>query len=303
MKKSGIISFVLFAGLLNCCLASADEAAVRKTLGDYVDVFNQKAVDKVAEFWTKNGTHTDRETGERTEGRAAIQADIAAILKDSSGMKLSATIDHIKLITPDVANVEGETTVVVSDTDPIVSKFTAILVRQGDRWLLDSIEEMDLPYDSSAANALKQLEWLIGEWVDDAGDTKVSTKFRWTANQTFLLRSFDVETKEGVTLTGTQVIGWDPRNQIIRSWSFNSNGSFGEGFWTQDGGRWNSKSTQTTPSGEIASGTYVMERVDNNSFTIQLVGHEIDGQPLPSEPAVKISRVVPETASAPTPQN
>jgi len=47
--------------------ASADEAAVRKTLSEYVHVFNQKTPEKVAEFWTKKGTHTDRETGERTE--------------------------------------------------------------------------------------------------------------------------------------------------------------------------------------------------------------------------------------------
>lgn len=303
MYKSGTIAFVLLAGLLNCGVATADESAVRKTMADYVDVFNQKAADKTAEFWTENGTHTDRESGERTEGRAAIQADIAAVLKANSGMKLSATIDHIKFVTSDVANIEGETTVVVTDSKPIVSKFTAILVRQGDRWLLDSIEEMNMPQQESAADALKQLSWLIGDWVDNAGDTRVSTRFRWTANQTFLLRSFDVETKDGVTMTGTQVIGWDPRNHTIRSWSFNSNGSFGQGLWTQEGNRWVSKSTQTTARGTLASGTYIMEPIDNDSFTIQLVGHEVDGEPLPSEPAVKIVRVVKETASTSTPQN
>lgn len=161
--------------------ADADETVVRKTLAEYVDVFNQKTAEKVAGFWTEKGTHADRETGERTEGRDAIQADMTELLKEGNDFKLSATIDGIRFITADVASVEGETTVVLSDAEPIVSKYTAILVHQGDKWLLDT----PLPQPASTADALKNLEWLVGEWVDDSGDVKVATTFRWTDNQAF----------------------------------------------------------------------------------------------------------------------
>jgi len=118
--------------------APADEAGVRQTLSDYVGVFNTKAADKVAEFWTENGTHTDRETGQRIEGRDAIQADMIEVLSGLSEAKLSAKIDHLRFITSDVARVEGETTLATSDGELVVSGFIAIVVSQNDKWLIDS---------------------------------------------------------------------------------------------------------------------------------------------------------------------
>lgn len=303
MKMMGTVLIVLVVAFATNPRSHADEAAIRQVLAEYVDVFNHKEASKVGQFWTETGTHVDRETGERTSGRNAIQADITEVMQEERGGKLSATIERLKFITPDVASVEGETTVVLSDEAPLVSAFTAIVVHQDDKWLLDSIEEMPLPQPPSSAEALKELNWLIGEWVDDSDDVKVATTFRWTANKAFLLRSFEVETKDGVTMTGTQVIGWDPIVQQIRSWSFNSDGSFGESTWDRNGGSWLSKSVHTLASGESASGTYVLERVSDDEFTIQLVGHEIDGQPQPTGAVAKIVRVNEHSAAKTTPQN
>lgn len=303
--KTVLILGSLLIGL--CCPSAlqADEASVRKTLSDFVDVFNQKDAEKLASFWTENATHTDRETGVRTEGRAAIQADFTKVFAESPSMKLTAEAERIKLITPDVARVEGQTTIVPSDADPVNYAFTAILVRQGDRWLFDSIEEASIPVPATSTDALKELEWLIGSWVDESNEMKVKTTFRWSANQAFLLRSFTVESAtvesaESVALEGTQVIGWDPRGQQIRSWTFNSDGSFGESTWSKNDNSWLAKSTQTSMSGEVSAGTYVLEKIDNDSFTIQLIGHEINSEPQPAGAPVKIIRVTEEPAVVPS---
>lgn len=285
-----------------CCPSAlqADEASVRKTLSDFVDVFNQKDAEKLASFWAENATHMDRETGVRTEGRAAIQADFAKVFAESPSMKLSAQAERVKLITPDVARVEGQTTIVPSNAEPVESAFTAILVRQGDRWLFDSIEEAAITVPATSTDALKELEWLIGSWVDESNEMKVKTKFRWSANQAFLLRSFTVESADSVALEGTQVIGWDPRGQQIRSWTFNSDGSFGESTWSKNDNSWLAKSTQTSTSGEISAGTYVLEKIDNDSFTMQLIGHEINSEPQPAGAPVKIIRVTEDPAVVPS---
>lgn len=282
---------------------SCDEAAVRKTLSDYVDVFNQKAVDQIGRFWTASGTHVDRETGERTEGRDAIQADLTEVLTTQPNIRLSAKIDRFKMVTATVASVEGQTTVVLNGADPIVSAFTALMVYEGDRWLLDSIEEMPLPQPEKPSDALSELQWLIGDWVEDSGDLKVSTTFRWTANQAFLLRSFSVRTQDEIEMSGTQIIGWDPFQKQIRSWTFNSDGSFGESTWVRDGSNWLSKSQQTLPDGSIASGTYVLGQVDGDSFTLQLLGHERNGEPQPAGPTVKIVRTQTSSPASTDPQN
>jgi uncharacterized protein (TIGR02246 family) len=302
--KRRVIAFCLvllsFAG--SACV-NADDAAVRKAMEEFAEVFNQRDAAKLASLWTETATHTDRETGERTEGREAIQADFAEVFSEQAEIKLALTVDRVKLVTADVASVEGQTTVVLSDSDPIESKFTAVLVHQGDRWLIDSIEETTLPLPATSADALKELEWLVGAWVDESEEATVRTTFRWSANQAFLLRSFTVESKEGVDLEGTQVIGWDPRSQQIRSWSFNSDGSFGESFWSKNGNSWLSKSTQTSTSGELSVGTYVIEKIDESSFTIQLIGHEINGEPQPGSDPVKVVRIQNETEIVPASSN
>lgn len=295
MLKSCAAIFFLVAAATSCHTGNCDEAAVRKTLADYVNVFNQKAVDQVGSFWTASGTHIDRETGERTEGRDAIQADISEVLKTQPNIRLSARIDRFRMVTATVASVEGQTTVVLSDAEPIVSAFTALMVYEGDRWLLDSIEEMSLPQPEKPGDALGELQWLIGDWIEESGDIKVSTTFRWTANQAFLLRSFNVQTQDEIEMSGTQIIGWDPFQRQIRSWTFNSDGSFGEATWVRDGSNWLSKSQQTLPDGSTASGTYVLGQLDDNSFTMQLLGHEQNGEPQPAGPMVKIVRA--QTAS------
>jgi len=104
-------------------------------------------------------------------------------------------------------------------------------------------------------------------------------------------------------MTGTQVIGWDPQQQQIRGWSFNSDGSFGESTWSRNGDSWMCKSIQTLATGETASGTYVMERPDDSSFTIQLIGHEVGGEPQPAGAPVRVVRVEQQSEAVVSPRN
>lgn len=287
-----VIMMLLSSPSISANRVSADEVQIGKSLDQFVAAFNEKNAEKLAACWTETATHTDRETGERTEGRAAIQADFTKIFAAQPEIKLSASITRVKLITADVAQVEGLTTVLDGSGVPVESVFTGILTRSNDKWLFDSIEETASPVPATPADALQQLEWLIGEWTDEASDVKVRTTFRWSANRAFLLRSFVAESADGSTLEGTQVIGWDANLQQIRSWTFNSDGSFGSSLWSKNGNSWIAKSSQTSANGDISSGTYVMEQVDENSFTLQLIGHEINGDSQPAAPAVTITRVM-----------
>lgn len=281
-------------------LLMADEVQIGKSLDEFVAAFNEKNAEKLAACWTETATHTDRETGERTEGRAAIQADFTKIFAAQPGIKLSAALTRTKLITAEVAQVEGLSTVIGGDGVPVESVFTAIMTRSGEKWLFDSIEETAAPVPATPADALQELEWLIGEWTDESGDVKVRTTFRWSANRAFLLRSFVAESADGIALEGTQVIGWDANLQQIRSWTFNSDGSFGSSTWSKNESSWLAKSSQTSANGDISSGTYVLERVDENSFTLQLIGHEINGDAQPAAPAATITRVMSSVEVSPS---
>ena len=60
MQKSLVIQLAFSVSILLTSFVDADETAVRKALGEYVDVFNQKAAEMFGGFWTEKGTHTCR---------------------------------------------------------------------------------------------------------------------------------------------------------------------------------------------------------------------------------------------------
>jgi uncharacterized protein (TIGR02246 family) len=269
----------------------ADEAAIRKAITAYAEAFNNKDLKAVSAMWAAQASHTDRETGERTEGREAIVADIAADFKENPKSRLSGRVDRIRLIKPDVASIEGQTTFATPDEEPTVSTFTAIVINEKGKWLIDSIDEMPEPQPPSPSVALKELEWLVGHWVDETPEVRVDTTIRWSPNRAFLLRSYVVQMADAEQQEGTQVIGWDPRSREIRSWSFNSDGSFGDGTWSRNGEDWLIKSSQTLVDGRAASGTYVLTQVDKDTVNLQLIGHDVEGEPQPAAPAVKMARM------------
>ncbi len=187
------------------------------------------------------------------------------------------------------------------DEAPTISTFSAILINEKGKWLIDSVVELPMPAPATPEAALKDLEFLVGHWVDESPETRVDTTVRWTPSRSFLLRSFSVESAEGQSHQGTQVIGWDPRSREIRSWTFNSDGSFGDGTWSRSGDDWLIKSSQTQADGQAASGTYVLTPVDKDTLSLRLIGHEVEGEPQPNGPSVKIVRVAAEAAPAAAP--
>lgn len=286
--------------LLVTTSALADEAAIRQSIAAYADAFNRQDLEMVIGYWSENGVHVDRETRERTEGRAAIKADLADTFEGSSDATLAGRVDRVRMVKPDVAHVGGEVVLSVPGEDTTTTTFSAILVNQQGKWMIDVIEESPAPVPSNNYEALNELNWMIGNWVDDGGDIQVKTSVSWAANDAFLLRSFAVTTADDVVRQGTEVIGWDPRSGEIRSWSFQGDGSFGDGTWRKNGDDWMVKSSQTLPDGRAASGTYIFSKRSDDELSVRLIGHVIEGEPQPSGEGATLRRVAeePEAATA-----
>lgn len=246
----------------------ADEAAVKKMVSDYSDAFNNQNLESVTSFWTPNGLHIDRETGERTEGRDAIVADIRDSFDSSPDARIQGRIVDLRFIRPDVACVEGRVIASSPGVAPTESDFSAILVSADGKWMIERIEERPVPVPSTSYDALRELDWLVGTWKDESNTMRIDNVFRWSDNGAFLIRSFGMQADDGTSQSGTQVIGWDPRSQEIRSWSFNSDGSFGDAVWSKSGSDWLVKSSQTLSDGLAASGTFVIARKDDDRMTI-----------------------------------
>jgi uncharacterized protein (TIGR02246 family) len=272
---------------------SPEQDEIEKTARAYADAFNNKDAKTLASLWAPEGVYTNRETGERTAGREAIQTQFAEILKEPSAKRLSVALNDMRLIKPDVAIADGRATVTVAGEEGTKSTaFSAVFVKHGDQWLLDSVHETQAPIPPSPRAALAELEWLVGAWIDDSDDANVATSVRWSPHEAFLIRSFRVQLPDDdEPREGTQVIGWDARNKQIRSWTFDSDGSFGEGTWSKNGDDWLVRMSHTLADGRVASGTQVVSRIDNDNLTVQSIGSEVEGEPTPTAEPVKVIRV------------
>jgi uncharacterized protein (TIGR02246 family) len=300
VPKSAVRAVSLLIALIVAVESSADEPAVKSMIDEYTNAFNAKSLEKVMQFWSESGVHIDRETGQRTEGQDAIRADIAEAFKQRPNSRMLGRVESWRLITPEVASVQGQVTVGSPGEPPSLTDFSAILVGKDGKWMIDTIEEMPTPVPATSYDALRDLEWLVGTWSDESDEAKVKNVFRWSPSNAFLIRSFSVEFADGDVRQGTQVIGWDPRSQEIRSWTFNSNGSFGDATWSKNGEDWLIKSSQTLSDGQAASGTFALSRIGEDQMTLKLIGHEIEGEPQPTERSVTVVRQSEEPLDAST---
>lgn len=125
---------------------------------------------------------------------------------------------------------------------------------------------------------LAMLDWIVGDWVNESGDSSIEFNCHFTKNGSFLVRSFkNVSTSEN-QMSGMQVIAWDPKRAAIRSWTFDSAGGFGEDTWSQSGNRYTIRATYTLPDGGTASAVNVFTFVDSDRCTWKSVSREIDGE-------------------------
>ena len=126
------------------------------------------------------------------------------------------------------------------------------------------------------------------QWTADADNAEVEVDCNWTKNKNFLTRAFKISIDDD-SFSGMQIIGWDPAAKTIRSWTFDSNGTFAEATWEQRGGRWFIRNRGTLPDGRTATMINVMKQVDANSFTWQTIERTAGGELLPNIDEIRLS--------------
>jgi hypothetical protein len=131
-----------------------------------------------------------------------------------------------------------------------------IYARRDGRWLVAG--EREYPGEEpSIRDRLKEMEWLLGDWVDESEEAVILTTCRYTPDRAFLLREIRIEVGGKDVMTGTQRIGWDPEARQFKSWEFDSEGGHGEGLWARAGAaRWLVKARCVLADGRVATATH-----------------------------------------------
>jgi uncharacterized protein (TIGR02246 family) len=272
---------------------AADEAAIRKAVESYVAAFNQGDAKALAAMWSPEAVYTNPLSREQVVGRAEIEKQFAAIFAAAKGAKLEAKTTSVQFVSPSVGIEQGTARVLVPDQAPEETEYTAVYVKRDDQWLLDRVTEEDVPVVLSHYEHLKDLEWMIGRWVDQDDDATVVTECSWTKNNNFITRSFTVQIRDRIDMAGMQIIGWDPAAKQIRSWVFDSDGGFGQATWKKKGNRWYSQQSGVLPDGRKTTAVHIITYVDDNTCTLQSVNRTADGELLPNIDEVVVGRQSP----------
>jgi uncharacterized protein (TIGR02246 family) len=262
----------------------AEESAQR-----YTEAYNKGDAKALAEFYAEDVDYIDQD-GVETKGRTAIEKLLAENFKANPGVTLNLSIDEIKQLTPEVRVNRGVAIVTPRDGAGAATRYVAINIKKGDRWLISQLTETDVPAPT-AYSQLQALEWLVGNWENKAGDQTVQTKITWAGDKNFLVRKFNVKGSEQDETNGWEIIGWDPERHQIRSWIFDSNGGFGESTWVNDGEHWLIQASNVLPDGSHSTAEHVLTRVDDNKFSWESQNRSLDGDPQPSLDKIDVQRL------------
>ena len=296
MYRTLVVSLCLvlacqFGPVANRASASDDEAGVRKAIASYVDAFNKGDAAAVAAHWSESGEWIDP-AGTPIQGRDAILEEMKTYFSGDQKPRIELLDLSVRFLAPSVAVEEGTAIVTRAGEVANESSYLAIHVRENGKWRLSSVRELaprPIP-PPSHYEQLRELEWMIGEWIDDQGGAAVTVRGEWTANRNFISRSFTVMIEDRIDMSGTQVIGWDPAAKTIRSWVFDSDGGFYQGVWSHTDNRWSIRAVGVLPDGRKASMMTIIRLIDDDTFTLQSVGREVAGELLPNIDEVTVIR-------------
>jgi uncharacterized protein (TIGR02246 family) len=267
-----------------------DEAAIRKSVESYTEAFNKQDAKTLAAHWSPEAVYTDPVTGDSVTGREAIEQQFTSNFEKLKGAKLETAVASIRFVSPNVAVEHGTARVVVGQENPAESAYTAIHVKRDGKWLIDRVTEEDVPELVSNYEKLKDLEWMIGTWVDEDEQSSVKATCQWSKNRNFIVRSFSISVGDRLDKSGMQIIGWDPASKQIRSWVFDSDGGIGEGVWTNKGDKWYVTAKDTSADGQKLTSQNVITVIDKDRFTWQSVDRQVDGHLLPNIDEIVVFR-------------
>ncbi len=149
-------------------------AELQATAQAFVEAFNHGDAKAVAALWTKDGEYID-ESGQRFEGRDAIEKEYASFFAAHPAAKVNVVLDSFRLASDTTAIEDGRALV---QLDPNRSgeygRYTAVHVKADGKWLMSSVR------DRASSRPVRQVTCTtLGGW-SGPGPLKRAVQ-RWTS--------------------------------------------------------------------------------------------------------------------------
>ena len=170
----------------------------RAVVAEFARAFNAGDVKAVAGLFSSDARLVML-NGRAVSGRTEIEQLFASSFEAYPGQKIEIKTESLRLLGADAAIEEGTATITSaraagdSRGSGETNRYTVAYIKRDGRWLQDSVRDYPLAESAAEPTAherLQELEWLVGDWVDESDEAEVHTTCRWSENQSFLLRRF-----------------------------------------------------------------------------------------------------------------
>ena len=263
------------------------ENEIRQTSENYTKAFSSHDPEALLPYWDRDAVYVNPTKEKFLAGHDMLAQEFKKLFEDHAD-KLQISLKTILFPEPGKAVETGRFRITFSDgKPPMENAFRAIMINDGKNWLFQNVRQIPLESIESNASHLKELEWLVGNWIDSDEDVDIETKTSWEYKN-FLIQRFTMKLYDQEALAGQQIIGWDPFEKQIRSWIFDSDGGVGEGRWHKKGDDWVVKMVYTLANGGKASSIQIYRKIDDHSYTWASEARDVNGEILPNISPIKI---------------
>lgn len=294
MKTSRVLA--LFSFLPGLCLAqiqtqpTPEQVVVIANDRAYEEAYAKADVQALVSFFAADAEYT-AEDGGTYSGLPEIEEAIRNGLRANPGSVLAIHVDSVRALALDVLLEKGTTEVTARSGETSGAHYTAVHVKRDGSWKISELVERPLSGDSPRQH-LSELAWLTGKWEesDPSNDLVVESQYSWARGGSFLTRNVKVTHRGEVTLEGWQIIGWDPLEEQIRSWTFDTGGGFAGGLWTREGDRWLIRETGVAPGGNRTAADNTLTKLSADRLAWESNNRFLDGEPQPGIDRIEAAR-------------
>jgi uncharacterized protein (TIGR02246 family) len=245
-----------------------------------VTAFNKADTKAILNSFLADGELID-EQGVVHAGHEQISNLMESFFKAYPNASTEAELESVRSVAG-IVFADGRRSITTADGKSVsVLRFASVWKKIDSGYKLVSFRDYAESSSMTPNAALQELQWLIGDWVNEGADARVELTFQWSTDTNFILGSYSIKTDAGELLTSTQRIGWDASQDTFRTWTFDVDGGFGEGLWSKSEKGWQIRSTATTPEGTAAAATLLFTPISENRFSISGRQRTLNGEELP----------------------
>ena len=266
-----------------------DEQAVLSNVRAFTDAFNKRDVAATLKLFADDCELIEHD-GTTVRGLKELEEELKDIFEVDPKARISTSVDSLRLLTSDVMIETGKTTFFPDGTTLTAeTDYEATHVKKGGRWLMTQVRSFNRVV-LSAYDKLRELEWLVGDWIDESSDSLVEASYRWDANKAFLLQDFSIRVKGQKVLSGTQRIGRDPLSKQLKAWVFDSEGGYAESLWSHVDDAWVIKAKGVRSDGKVVTVTNQLTPLGKDRMSFESVDRLVGEERMPDVSVIVVRK-------------